>query len=110
MIVAQIVPCTCMWPQTSDDTCTEDVIQELLEKADPLFVVQRVFDHERAAPSQPLHLAQDKKPMKLPVGTKVSLNEVEYLVEEPIGQGGFGSVFKVSRSDEAAIAWVVGCK
>ena len=42
--------------------------------------------------------------MKLTVGTKVSLNEMEYLVEEPIGQGGFGSVFKVSRSNEAAIA------
>ena len=51
-----------------------------------------------------LRLAQDKKPVKLTIGTTVSLNEIEYLVEEPIGRGGFGSVFKVSRSNEAAIA------
>ena len=60
--------------------------------------------NSRDASSQSSQLAQEKHQLKLMVGTKVLLDEIEYLVEERSGQCGFGSVFKVSRTKEAATA------
>ena len=38
----------------------------------------------------------------LPVGTKLSLNGFVYVIEEHIGQGGLGNVYRVSRQTQVA--------
>ena len=35
------------------------------------------------------------------VGIELVLNEINYLLVEPIGQGGLGSVYKASRKSQA---------
>ena len=45
--------------------------------------------------------------MILSDGAKLVLNEISYVVEEKLGKGGFGSVYKVSRWTQAAIVLVV---
>ena len=50
-----------------------------------------------------------KQPETLSRGTKFVLHEVDYVIEEHLGRGGFGSVFKVSRKTQAGSLWVLGC-
>ena len=54
-----------------------------------------------APASSQMMQASDKQKMSRAVGTELVLNEVAYVLLEPIGQGGLGSVYKASRKSQA---------
>ena len=45
--------------------------------------------------------ASDGQKMAQAVGSELVLNEINYVLLEPIGKGGFGNVYKVSRKSQA---------
>ena len=57
-----------------------------------------------AAVSSKIMQASDRQKMAGAVGIELVLNEIIYVLLEPIGQGGFGSVYKASRKSQA-VSW-----